>query len=254
MSSLPDPARRLDLFPGPAASPRQPDREADHCAGCYAPLAPAPLPGSRYRSCGACGSARSSEPLEDCQDGYYFHAGHAATPAELTRRLSEQRARGLGPHGPDGARLLVFGAGSGECLRAASDQGLEASGLECSPAAVERARRAGSAARLWYLARFEFASPERVGQGFDRLWLPDLLEHFERPAELLLPAARLLRPGGLLFGTTLAEGAHPGAPQYHRHLFSAPGLYALLARHGFEAPATWPAADDRLAFAALRLG
>jgi SAM-dependent methyltransferase len=253
MSSLPHPARRLELQPA-VSPPRDPQQGAPRCAGCDAPLSPAPLPGRRYLSCAACGSAQSSEPIEDCQDGYYFHAGHGAAPAELARSLADLRARGLAPKGPDGARLLVFGAGSGECLSAASERGLDAHGLECSPAAVERGRRAGLRSRLWFLPRFEFAARHHTSPDFDRVWLPDLLEHFDHPGDVLLPAARLLRPGGLLFGTSLSPSSPFDAPQYHRQLLSAPGLSALLTRHGFEPPTLWPRPGQRLAFATRRLG
>lgn len=267
MSSLPDPTLRPQPN-GDSALPRRGAEWTRPCVACGQASAAKPVLGTRYRLCNACGSAHSIEPLEDCQDGYYFHAGHGSGAAQLNQALHDLARLGLAPSGPDGARLLVFGAGAAQCFELAAERGLEIVGFECSRAAVLQAQRQGLRSNLIWVARFDLldgTSPTGSTRGIpgllppitpgDRLWLPDLLEHFEDPAELLAPSHRLLRPGGLLFGSTLATDGPLDEPQYHRQRFSSAGLANCLRRAGFELQQLWEQSapkGPRLAFAARR--
>jgi Methyltransferase domain len=239
------------------------------CVACGSNLADTVLDGTRYQACPACGTAHSAEPLDDCQDGYYFHDGHAASAPRLKQVLQDLTTHGLDPRGCDGGRLLVFAAGSGECFPVAAEHGLEATGFECSRALVRRAQHRGEALRLFWVAGFnllvlgrgpasEYARPVSPGpltSPSDRLWLPDLIEHYEDPRDVLAPAQGLLRPGGLLFGSTLTSAAGLDQPQYHRQRYTPAGLSACLRRCGFTQARFWHQQSEtgpRLAFAAHR--
>jgi SAM-dependent methyltransferase len=93
-----------------------------------------------------------------------------------------------------GLRLLDVSCGNGYLLRAAGRRGLEATGVDISPAALEHARRQAPHARL------VCADAERLPFGdtsFDRVTNIGSLEHYARPQCGVAEMARVLKPDGL---------------------------------------------------------
>jgi SAM-dependent methyltransferase len=111
-------------------------------------------------------------------------AGRRATAARLLDLI--------GPHVPSG-RLLDVGCGHGLLLDEARRRGYDTVGLELSRSAASHAReRLGLDVREVPLEDFE------TGEGFDVVFLVDVLEHLDDPLAGIDHCVRLLRPDGVL--------------------------------------------------------
>ncbi|NWK55206.1 methyltransferase domain-containing protein [Verrucomicrobiaceae bacterium N1E253] len=118
---------------------------------------------------------------------------------------------------PEGARVLVPGCGLGHDVRAWSDAGFAATGLDIASTALERARcRYGTDGMSWLQA--DLFDPELPRRGlYDVVW-----EHtcyctlpLELRSAYVDAVARLLKPGGLfcaLFFTDTGNGPGEGPP------------------------------------------
>jgi SAM-dependent methyltransferase len=134
-------------------------------------------------------------------------------------------------------RWLDLGFGGGGMLAAAERQGWSCHGVEVAPAALRH-----GAARGWTVSDNPVDS-RFPAAGFDVVTMVEVIEHVAEPDALLESAARLLRPGGLLFVTTpnaqslnrrlLGQAWSVVAPPEHLTLWSAAGLCQSLARAGF---------------------
>jgi 2-polyprenyl-6-hydroxyphenyl methylase / 3-demethylubiquinone-9 3-methyltransferase len=102
-------------------------------------------------------------------------------------------------------RVLDIGCGGGLLTEALARHGAHVSGIDLAPAMIEVARLHAHESRLQI--DYHLVSAEQfVGQApsaFDVITCMELLEHVPSPAALLAAAARLLRPGGDLFVSTL---------------------------------------------------
>lgn len=94
-------------------------------------------------------------------------------------------------------RLLDVGCGAGFLLETARERGWEATGVDPSPWAIARARRAGFAAHEGRLEDLDLPA-----SGFDAVALLQVVEHLPDPRPLLGAARRLLRTGGALLVAT----------------------------------------------------
>jgi SAM-dependent methyltransferase len=94
-------------------------------------------------------------------------------------------------------RMLDIGSGSGVILEAAKAQGWEAHGLEVSATAVEHARNMGFDVFHGTLEEADYP-----GGHFDIVTASEILEHLADPQATLREIARILRPGGMFWGTT----------------------------------------------------
>jgi SAM-dependent methyltransferase len=139
-----------------------------------------------------------------------------------------------------GARLLDIGAAFGFAIVEAQSAGWDATGLEISRAAAERARHtAGDRIVIADALQAPFAR-----DGFDAVTLWDVLEHLSDPHAAIAEVARLLRPGGHLVLSTGDVGslaARVSGARWHlynlpEHLFfySRESLRRLLFAHGFQ--------------------
>ncbi|MBM4245614.1 MAG: methyltransferase domain-containing protein [Deltaproteobacteria bacterium] len=100
-----------------------------------------------------------------------------------------------------GARLLDLGCAYGFLVVEALDAGFDAIGVDASRFAIGEAAAWARPA----VGRLLAAHAERVpfaDASFDVVTAFDVLEHVPRPELLLVEAARVLRPGGLLVGAT----------------------------------------------------
>jgi SAM-dependent methyltransferase len=188
-------------------------------------------------SCEGCGTlyALSAPGAGGDYDDYYDEA-NLSVPPFVERRLDEIVA-GFAPF-RKGNRLLDVGCGAGSLLEAARRAGWDAEGVEVSLPSVEHVR-----ARGFEVFYGELAAARFPAASFDVVTASEILEHLPEPQELLREIARVVRPGGLFWGTTphgrglsaraLGVGWSAVHPPEHLQLFSLGGLRALLASAGF---------------------
>ncbi len=102
-------------------------------------------------------------------------------------------------------RVLDIGCGGGLLTEALTRHGAHVTGIDMAPAMIEVARLHAHESRLQI--DYHLCSAEQfVGQAtstFDVISCMELVEHVPSPATLLGAAARLLRPGGDLFVSTI---------------------------------------------------
>lgn len=194
------------------------------------------------RLCRTCGHMfAEARPTHDVLAATYATYGYDqvenAPPAFLypiVRRLIDS----FEPHRRTG-RLLDVGFGAGTLLEVAQSHGWTTHGVELSPAAVA----AGRARGLGTLHEGDFVTLELECESYDVIVMTELIEHLPSPMPFLHKAARLLRPGGLLYLTTphgrglsgrlLGASWSVMAPPEHLQLFSASSVRRCLAEAGF---------------------
>jgi SAM-dependent methyltransferase len=138
--------------------------------------------------------------------------------------------------------LLDVGAGYGELVRAARDEGVRAEGIELSRAFVEQARRD-------YDVELLHGTIEDWDSPADIVVLNGVIEHVHDPDLLIRHTARVCNPGALVFIDTPREpnlltmtgrltrrtlNLSPTWPPYHVFGFNPRAIRALLRKHGFE--------------------
>ena len=136
-------------------------------------------------------------------------------------------------------KLLDVGSGAGLFVWVAKESGWEASGLEPSSWAVNKAKRHfGVKVERGLFENFK-AEPE----SFEMITMWDVLEHFINPLEALLKARELLRKDGLLALTTInieswfsrLLGVHwPWLIRVHLWYFTPETLTRLLEKAGLK--------------------
>lgn len=196
--------------------------------------------GYPWAQCGVCDSAFVAQSVPDhvLADYYaeYYGESSPAIPDLVSQRLSEEVATFAGFRRT--GRLLDVGHGAGTLLEAAAKLGWECWGTEIS-ASAHRA----CTGRGWQLHVGDIVDLALPDASFDVVSMVELLEHVPHPRTQLDAAARLLRPGGLLYATTpngrglsaRALGARWSAvaPPEHLQLFSSDGLRRAVATAGF---------------------
>jgi 2-polyprenyl-6-hydroxyphenyl methylase/3-demethylubiquinone-9 3-methyltransferase len=104
-----------------------------------------------------------------------------------------------------GSRILDVGCGGGLLAEALARAGARVTAIDLAPGMIEVARlhAAESALAVDYrlVAAEEVAAAEPAG--FDVVTCMEMLEHVPEPAAMTATLARLLRPGGALFVSTL---------------------------------------------------
>ncbi|HEY1123944.1 MAG TPA: methyltransferase domain-containing protein [Haloferula sp.] len=109
-------------------------------------------------------------------------------------------------------RVLVPGCGSGHDVRELSRQGIGATGLDLSAAAVDRARQETAVGREDYLCGDLFESDWRIGREFDAVWEHTCfcaIDPSMRPA-YVKAMAEILPVGGHLVGVFFLTPWDPG--------------------------------------------
>ncbi|QDU67135.1 class I SAM-dependent methyltransferase [Engelhardtia mirabilis] len=216
-----------------------------------------------YAACGACGARVSLVPEGSYDADYYYHGPEfdrrcRARAAVQVRHLRRLR-RAMGSAAPDGGplRVLELGCAKGFFVEAALAAGYDARGVDLAEGAVAEGRRRGLEGHLFTAdARGEL--PAGCGSEFDLVVAWELLEHMDRPASFLATAAKHLRPGGWVTGSTpngdsswlrlLGRTWHGfDIPQFHR-VYLGPESFATAAEDaGLAEPltlsATEPAGD-----------
>ena len=105
----------------------------------------------------------------------------------------------------DGKRILDIGCGGGILAEALARQGASVTGIDMAELSLEVARmhqqEAGLEIDYQLVSAEEYA--RRNEAGFDIVACMEMLEHVPDPASIIAAASRLLKPGGLLFLSTL---------------------------------------------------
>lgn len=156
----------------------------------------------------------------------------------------------LAEHLPERGRILMVGCGDGLELQVGKETGWRPEGYDIDPATTAAvAERHGVPV---YSGAFE--DLEAPGDGFDAMFLDQVIEHPKNPGDYLASCNRLLRDGGVLFlgapnigslsnrlktmsGRLGLRRKRRGKHYNTRHhlFFFTPGVMArLLPRYGFE--------------------
>lgn len=166
----------------------------------------------------------------------YYSEATLTIPDFVLKRLAEIVAD-FEPYRQTG-RFLDVGCGAGTLLKVALNQNWQAEGLEVSDSSVEFLR--ANSFKVFHGELNEAAFPENH---FDVVTAVEIIEHIPDPQELFDESYRILRPGGLFWGTTPHGNGLSGkvlgtdwscvAPPEHLHLLSAKGLHIMLEKAGF---------------------
>jgi SAM-dependent methyltransferase len=151
-------------------------------------------------SCGKCGLIFPNPmpvPIGGLEQHYavrpedYFHHHEESDRLQYASMLMQQLRELKIKKG----MLLDIGAGRGELLRVAREDGWTAVGIETSPDFAEYAARYSQAEVIQKpLQECRFNK-----NTFDAVVLGAVLEHLYNPAEVIQEIARILKPGGALF-------------------------------------------------------
>ena len=189
---------------------------------------------SIYTSSIADGSQAQDSQAHD-YDGYYAPE-NLSIPDFINSRLDEIVAGFSGYRLNN--RMLEIGFGAGTLLVAAACAGWNVEGVEISESAVKHGEDQG-----FKTFRGELAEARFEPGSFDLVIATELLEHVPDPGAMICEIARILRPGGLFWGTTPnSRGLSPRllglewsviSPPEHLHLLSENGVRNLLVEAGF---------------------
>lgn len=175
----------------------------------------------------------------DLRDHYedYYGDHSPVVPPSIRTRIS-QLVRSFEPYRSRN-RVLDVGFGAGWLLRAASDQNWSCWGTEVVAESIETARSAG-----WRVFEGDLTDAKFPANHFDVITFVEVLEHLADPLAYLKEAARVLRPGGLLYGTTPnARGANARilgldwsiyTPPEHLQLFTPRALRKAVGSAGLD--------------------
>ncbi len=121
-----------------------------------------------------------------------YHDSHYA---EIESNHYDAAANLLKSHAPPGAKVLDYGCGFGQFLRAVRSAGFTPIGVEFdTDAAIAAARNAGC--RVYPIPEF---AKEMSDTQFDVIHLGDVLEHLPDPTSTLNSLLHHIKAGGLLF-------------------------------------------------------
>jgi SAM-dependent methyltransferase len=204
----------------------------------------------------------SEQHYRQSADDYFEHHSPDAKRQSALALLKRARQLNGGP-----GRLLDIGAGRGELLLAARQDGWAVAGIEPSTNFADYAEH-NSGVEILRQPVEQCRFPEA---SFDVVVLSAVLEHLYRPAETLSEVARILRRGGAVFidvpnerglyfrvgnlyqklrGRDWVVNLSPTFSPFHVFGFGPPSLRALLARHGLK-PSDWRVYGGRIMVPAL---
>lgn len=106
---------------------------------------------------------------------------------------------------PAGCRAVDIGCGGGILSEALAQQGAEVTGIDLAEAslAVARLHQLESGLDIRYEAVSAEELAEREPEQYDIVTCLEMLEHVPRPADVVAACARLARPGGHVFFSTI---------------------------------------------------
>ena len=109
----------------------------------------------------------------------------------------------------EGARVVDVGCGGGILAEALWTRGAQVTGLDAgqAPIAVAKLHAKESGARINYQNTTAESLADELPGGFDHVTCMELLEHVPDPAATVTACAKLLRPGGQAFFSTINRNA-----------------------------------------------
>jgi 2-polyprenyl-6-hydroxyphenyl methylase/3-demethylubiquinone-9 3-methyltransferase len=108
----------------------------------------------------------------------------------------------IAQHAPlEGARVLDVGCGGGILAEAMARRGAKVTGIDLAEKALRVAQLHLLESKLDI--RYEMSSVDDVAGEFDLVTCMELLEHVPDPAAMVAACARLVRPGGQVFFSTI---------------------------------------------------
>ncbi len=175
-----------------------------------------------------------SAPLEELSKRYERHHAADRDGGEFVF-VPERIPFIVASLGAPGKRILDLGCRAGAVTRRYSD-GNQVVGVDVDRVALDAASRLGIET---VLADIEQPLPFPDAD-FDAVVAGELLEHVRFPDNVVAEVARVLRPGGVFVGSvpnayrlrsrlSFLAGAAPDKDRTHLHMFSPPGLRAVLA-------------------------
>ncbi len=130
-----------------------------------------------------------------------FKSLHAINPVRLHYMLSHIQNHPLGKS----PSLLDIGCGGGLICEPFARLGYQVTGIDQSSEAIEAAQEHSASMNL--AIQYHKITVEQVTNSYNVVCLLEILEHVDNPKLLLKVAANLLKPGGLLFFSTLNRTA-----------------------------------------------
>ena len=136
-------------------------------------------------------------------DGASAYDDHAMVQRQVAAEVA-RRILAL----PPPSRVLEIGCGTGLLAAAIGGALADADWLmtDIAPAMVARSRLRFAGDPRFRFALLDGEEPERAGGPFDLVCSSLAVQWFQRPEQSLLRLFRLLRPGGRLVFSTLADG------------------------------------------------
>jgi SAM-dependent methyltransferase len=182
---------------------------------------------------------------------HYYEAWGVSSNEPMVRMLKvatfRQRLAAILPLLPSRARVLDVGCATGYFLEAAREEGLEPYGVEISEFGAEESRARIGAGRV-FQGELEYAHFDGMpDQGFDAVFMSDLIEHVRDPRSTLNAARRQLKERGLLVVTTpwtaslsrrFAGRRWLHYKPEHLYYFGPKNLSMLLGQCGFSVEST----------------
>jgi 2-polyprenyl-3-methyl-5-hydroxy-6-metoxy-1,4-benzoquinol methylase len=227
----------------------------EHCPSCGAPQ---PLCESHYAHDGRKGERVTLRECRQCHLAWQFPVGRTAEQSVEYFASHYQDAQARSYFDKDARKgvarlqlefvhslrarpgsLLDIGAGDGTFMACAADAGWHCTGLEPSSDGTFAHSTSGAGSAEMLAVPIE----SLLGREFDVITLWDVIEHVERPMDVLLHAVALLEDDGLLVVETgnyhsidrIEGGSHWWCYQLdHRWYFSPATLRPLLQSAGLE--------------------
>jgi len=188
------------------------------------------------RSCKTIFTGRLPMPDEDEDYDNYYSESNLSAPDFVVERIGEI----IGDFSAfrETNRLLDVGFGAGTIMDVATEMGWDVCGTEVSQPAVDHAKAKGRTVHHGTLKSAKFPDSH-----FDVVTASEILEHLADPVGELVEIFRILRPGGLFWGTTpsarsisftlMGQDWTVLCPPDHTQLYSKVGARLMLKKAGF---------------------
>ncbi len=196
--------------------------------------------GYEFFVCSTCESIFTGRlPVANEHEDYdlYYNESNLTAPEFVVARIGEI-VNGFSRYRSTN-RLLDVGFGAGTIMQVAEMASWEVCGTEISLPAVEHARSIGRRVHQGTLSSAGYPDHH-----FDVITASEILEHLPDPLAELKEIHRILRPGGLFWGTTpsarslsfrlMKQKWSVLSPPEHTQLYSKFGARLMLAKVGFK--------------------